>query len=50
MHDPAFERHPRGEVVATGDNCSLAQGRPMLGIRCSRLVGGHKAVDLAFAY
>ena len=35
MHDPAFERHPPGDAVATGDNGSLAQDRPMLGLRCS---------------
>ena len=29
MHDPAFERHPPGDAVATGDNGSLAQGRPI---------------------
>jgi len=28
LHDPAFERHPPGEAVPTGDKCSLAQGRP----------------------
>ena len=28
MHDPAFERHPRGDAVATGDNSSLAHDRP----------------------
>ena len=33
MHDPAFERHPPGDGVATGDNCSLAQDRPILGVR-----------------
>src|SRR6516225_6753876 len=50
MHDPAFERHPRGDAgVATGDNCSLAQGRMILGLRFD---GGerHVAVDLALAY
>ena len=28
MHDPAFERHPPGDAVATGDDCSLAHGSP----------------------
>jgi hypothetical protein len=35
MHDLAFESHPPGYAVATGENCSLAQNRPMLGIRCN---------------
>ena len=35
MHDPAFERHPRGHAAATGDNGSLAQFRPKLGLRCT---------------
>ena len=37
MHDPAFERHPTGDAVATGDNGSLAQGRPILGVRCKEV-------------
>jgi hypothetical protein len=49
MHDPGFERHPAGESVATGDNCSLAQGRPPLGLRCTERTR-HKAVDFALAY
>ena len=47
MHDPAFERHPSGDAVATGDNGSLAQDRPILGLYS---VVGHSAVDLALAY
>jgi len=35
MNDPAFERHPPGHGVATGDNGPLAQGRPKLGLRCA---------------
>ena len=31
MHDLAFERHPPGDAVATGDNGSLAHDRPKLG-------------------
>jgi hypothetical protein len=50
MHDPAFERHPPGEGFATGDNGSLAQDRPMLGVRYSRPSARHIAVDLALAY
>jgi hypothetical protein len=49
MHDPAFEQHPLGEGFATGDNRSLAQGRPILGLRCTERTR-HKAVDLALAY
>ena len=49
MHNPAFERHSPGHAVATGDNGSLAQGRPMLGVQC-RGRTHHKAVDLANAY
>ena len=30
----AFERHPRGDAFATGDNGPLAQDRPKLGFRC----------------
>src|SRR6516162_3626002 len=49
MHDLAFEHHPRGDAVATRNNCSLAQDRPMLGLRCT--VGArHTAVDLTLAY
>jgi len=33
LHDPPFERHPPGDGLATGDNCSLAQDRPKLGVR-----------------
>ena len=47
MHNPAFERHPPGEGFATGDNGSLAQGRPKLGDQCR---GRHKAVDLTLPY
>ena len=50
MHDPAFERHPAGDAVATGDNRSLAQDRPILGVRCTRIVVRHNAVDFALAY
>jgi len=50
LHNPAFEQHPAGHALATGDNCSLAQGRPILGIRYHRLVARHVAVDLALAY
>ena len=50
MHDPAFERDPPGDGFATGENGSLAQGGPKLGIRCNRLVARHIAVDLALAY
>jgi len=50
MHDPAFERHPADDAVATGDNGSPAQGLPKPGVRCSRLVGRHIAVDLALVY
>ena len=32
MHDSAFEQHPPGEGFATGDNCSLAPDRPILGV------------------
>jgi len=28
MHDSAFERHPPDHAFSTGDNRSLAQGRP----------------------
>src|SRR5215469_4420781 len=49
MHDPAFERHPSVDAVATGDNGSLAQDRPMLGLRCSHRTR-HIAMDLALAY
>ena len=49
MHDPAFERHPPGDAVATGDECSLALGRPILGLRCTD-ERRHVAVDLALAY
>jgi hypothetical protein len=28
LHDPAFERRPPDEGLATRDKCSLAQGRP----------------------
>jgi len=49
MHDPAFERHPCGNAVATGDNSSLTQDLPILGLRCT---GRHRhiAVDPALAY
>jgi len=47
LHDPAFERHPPGDAFAAGDNGSLAQGRPILGIRWRVR---HIAVDLALAY
>jgi len=47
MHDPDLERHPPDDAVATGDNGSLAEGCPMLGVRCK---GRHRAVDLALAY
>jgi len=47
MRDPAFEQHPAGHAVAAGENGSLAQGVPILGL-CSVL--GHIAVDLALAY
>jgi hypothetical protein len=49
MHDPAFERHPCGNAVATEDNFSLAQYRPILGLS---FTGRHRhiAVDLALAY
>ena len=53
MHDFAFESHPPGDAVATGDNGSLAQGRPMLGAgsrQGGRHITGHIAVDLALAY
>jgi len=50
MHDPAFEQHPAGDGVATGDNRSLAQFRPILGIRYHCLVARHAAVDLALAH
>ena len=50
MHDLAFEQHPRGEAVATGDKCSLAQRRPKLGVLCTRIIVRHKAVDRALAY
>jgi hypothetical protein len=47
MHDPAFERHPPGHAVATGDNPSLLQDRPIFGFRSG---DRHIAVDLALAY
>jgi hypothetical protein len=50
MNDPAFEQRARGEAVATGENGSLAEGRPLLGIRCNRVIARHKAVDFALAY
>ena len=43
MHGLAFEQHPPGDAVVTGDNGSLARGRPMLGFYP---VVGHRAVDL----
>src|SRR6516164_7982726 len=49
MHDIAFERHPPGYAVSTGDNGSLALDRPILGVRCAERTR-HKAVDLALAY
>jgi hypothetical protein len=49
LHDPAFERHPPGHAVATGDKCSLAQGRPQLGVNSAHIVVRHSAVDLAIA-
>jgi len=48
LHDPTFERRPRGDAVATGDKSSLAQHRPKLGLRCAERTR-HKAVDLALA-
>src|SRR6516225_11260827 len=45
----AFERHPRGDAFATGDNGPLAQDRPKLGFRCAERAR-HMAVDLALAY
>jgi len=53
MHDSAFENHPPGNAVATGNNGSLAQGLPKLGARCIGLGDRrdrHIAVDLALAY
>ena len=50
VHDPAFERDPPGGAVATRGNGALAQFRPKLGVRCSRLGRRHIAVDLALAY
>ena len=49
MHEPALERHPRGDAAATRDDCSLAGDLPILGLRCP---GRHRhiAVDLALAY
>ena len=50
MHDPAFERRPRGDyAVATGDYGSLAHRRPTLRVRCT-VRTRDKAVDLALAY
>jgi hypothetical protein len=49
MHDPAFERNPPGDAVATGDKSSLAQGRPILGVRCTQRTR-HITEDLALAY
>ena len=48
MHDPAFERRPPGDAVATGDNCSLARIAQYSGSVASG--GRHTAVDLALAY
>jgi hypothetical protein len=49
VHDPAFERHPPGDGVVTGDDGSLAIRRPELGLRCAdRTRRG--AVHLALAY
>ena len=50
MHDPAFERHPPGDAVATGDDGSLAQRSPNTRVRRIRMVDRHVAVDLALAY
>ena len=47
MHHSAFEQHPPGEGFTTGDNCSLAPDRPILGVQCK---GRYIAVDLALAY
>ena len=49
MHDPAFERRPRGDAAATGDNARWRGNRPILGLGCT---GRHRhmAVDLALAY
>jgi hypothetical protein len=49
MNDPALERHPRGDTVATGDNYLLALDRPILGLRCAERTC-HVAVDLTVAY
>ena len=49
MHDPAFERHPPDEAVATRRNGLLAQDRPILGFHCTERTR-HMAVDLALAY
>ena len=49
MHDPAFERHPPGNALATGDDGLLAQDRPILGLRCTQRAR-HRAVGLALTY
>src|SRR6516164_1990547 len=49
MNDPAFEQHPAGETIPTGDNRSLAQFHPKLGVRCT-VRTRRKTVDLALAY
>src|SRR6516165_10122731 len=49
MHDPASERHPPGDAVATRDKGSLAQDRPSLGLRYTPRTR-HRAVGLALAY
>jgi hypothetical protein len=49
MYDPAFERHPPDDSFATGDKCSLAQDRPILGFGCAHRTR-RRAVDLALAY
>ena len=51
MHNPTFERHTPDGAVATGDSCSLAHVRPILGLcRNPRLGARHSAVNLAIAH
>jgi len=49
MHDPAFERHPTHDALAAGDLGSLAQERPILGLRGAERTR-HVPVDLTIAY
>jgi hypothetical protein len=50
MHGLAFEQHPPGDAVVTGDNGSLARGRPILGLRLVDRGERRIAIDLAVTY